>query len=209
MPLDATPPDASPRGRCLSDADVARLCAALAPLQSLDAEARSVGCAPSVPSGTRDPDAARAALLDTGAVTRGRAAWRRLAAVAPEARELLLVVAEVAHARPSVDALALHVGKRVRRDLAIEARVDAAAAQEAQAEKDEEKAEKALASALKASHALSPAALVSRQRRDGAVARRDGAAARRREAAATIVARGLSMLVAALAAWDATADAGE
>ncbi len=207
MPLDATPPDA--RGRCLTDADVARLCAALAPLQSLDAEARSVGCAPSVPSGTRDPGAARAALLDTGAVTRGRAAWRRLAAVAPEARELLLVVAEVAHARPSVDALADHVATRARRDLAAEALLDAATAQEEAAALDVAEAEKALAAALRGSHALSPAALVSRQRRDGAVARRDGAAARRREAAATIVARGLSMLVAALAAWDATADAGE
>ena len=62
----------------LSDADLARICRALAPLLCLDADLRSSGCEPRVPAATEARDSTTEHLCFVGALEKARAAHARL-----------------------------------------------------------------------------------------------------------------------------------
>ena len=62
----------------LSDADLARVCRALAPLLALDADLRSSGCEPRVPAATEARDSTTEHLCFVGALEKARAAHARL-----------------------------------------------------------------------------------------------------------------------------------
>lgn len=203
MPLDAPPPDGS-APRPLTDADARRLCAALAPLQALDADARSVGCAPATPSGTRDPDASRAQQVDSRAIERARPAWRRLVLVPLDPRATLLEVAAVAHAHMSATELAAHVATRAHRSLDAEEALAVARAEAAAAESAHTLAAQRYEMLAAGGRRLAPTTLAALRERTTAAGRRDAAAARERAADGALTARGARLLREALTAWDAT-----
>ena len=62
----------------LTDADLARVCRALAPLLCLDADLRSSGCEPRVPAATEARDSTTEHLCFVGALEKARAAHARL-----------------------------------------------------------------------------------------------------------------------------------
>lgn len=205
MPLPApqTPPQ-----RPVSDDDARRLCAALAPLQALDADLRAVSLDASGGPSTRDPDAKRVAQCSGDAVARARVAGRRMAQVPRDERLTLMEVAAVAHAQLSAWELARYLATRVHRDLDAEDARETAGASLAAAE-----TEHTLASlrydVLASKGRLAPVALAAHRARGAAADRRDAALTAERGAEAAVAEHGMRLLRAAVDAWAATEGGGE
>lgn len=198
LPVPQTPPQ-----RPVSDDEGRRLCAALAPLQALDADLRAVALDASGGPSTRDPDAKRVAQCSGDAVARARIAGRRMARVPRDERLTLMEVAAVAHAQFSAWELARYLATRVHRDLdAEDARVAAGASLVAA------EAEHTLASlrydVLASKGRLAPVALAAHRARGAAADRRDAALTAERGAEAAVAEHGMRLLRAAVDAWERT-----
>ena len=188
--------------RPVTDDAARRLCAALAPLQALDADVHALGYGDTVVSSSRNPDGRRVAQVESGILARAAFASRRLAAVPVAARGVLLEVARHAHNDPPPEVLALQVARAARGADALAA-FDATADDLKAADAEANDAKKNAAAVLRIAP-LSKVALACRAQRDTDIARRETAAARRAKAEAALVAEGLRLLREALTAWDAT-----
>jgi cell division protein FtsB len=198
LPVPQTPPQ-----RPVSDDEGRRLCAALAPLQALDADLRAVALDASGGPSTRDPDAKRVAQCSGDAVARARIAGRRMARVPRDERLTLMEVAAVAHAQFSAWELARYLATRVHRDLDAEDARETAGASLVAAE-----AEHTLASlrydVLASKGRLAPVALAAHRARGAAADRRDAALTAERGAEAAVAEHGMRLLRAAVDAWERT-----
>lgn len=199
FPAPQTPPQ-----RPVTDDDARRLCAALAPLQALDADIRAVSLDASGGPSTRDPDARRVAQCSGDAIARARVAGRRMAQVPRDERLTLMEVAAVAHAQLSAWELARYLATRVHRSLDAEEALAGARAEAAAAESAHTLAAQRYEMLAAGGRRLSPVTLKALGERTTAAGRRDAAAAREREADGALTARGARLLREALTAWDAT-----
>jgi len=201
MPLPApqTPPQ-----RLVTDDDARRLCAALAPLQALDADLRAVSLNPDGGgASTRDPDAKRVAQCSGDNVARARIAGRMLSQVPRDERLTLMEVAAVAHAQLSAWELARYLATRVHRDLDAEDARTAAGASLVAAEVEHTRADLTYR-VLASGGALRPVALAAHRARGAAADRRDAALTAERSAEAAVAEHGMRLLRAAVDAWERT-----